>query len=234
MKILFDNLLWSASLSALHENTGYPVTNLRHVFLKKIFKSTAISDTVTIAFASDKIIDSCYLGFTNAASATLTLYNSSMTLLATKTIDIPTLAVSFAAVSGVRYAKIAITATSPALAYLGTAALGEAFTMPDPINDWTPGFVDNSTSEESDDGQYLLNKIPWLRAPVFNFFVESLTDYQEIFDLVAAVERPVFIDPFESNKSMMLPIYGIFSGGISDPVKSDNIFTFSLNVREVR
>ena len=34
MKILFDNLLWNAPLSALHADAGYQVTNLRLFFLK--------------------------------------------------------------------------------------------------------------------------------------------------------------------------------------------------------
>ena len=234
MKILFDNLLWNATLSALHADAGYPVTNLRHFFLKKLFKSTAVSDTVTISFTVDKSIDCCYLALTNAATATLKLYSAAMALLATKTIDIATLAVSFAAVSGVRYATIELAATSPALVYLGTAALGVAYTMPDPRHDWKTGYVDNSVASESADGQYLVNKASVLRAYDLNFFVQDLAEYLEIFALVTAMERPVFVDLFEGARTTALPMYSILDGGITNYSKDHNVHRFSLRPREVR
>jgi hypothetical protein len=234
MKILFDNLLWDATLSALHADAGYPVTNLRHFFLKKLFKSTAVLDTVTIEFAEDESIDCCYLALTNAATATLKLYNAAMGLLATKTIDIATLAVSFAAVSGVRYATIELTATSPALVYLGTAALGVAYAMPDPRHDWKAGYVDNSVASESAGGQYLVNKASALRAYDLNFFVQDFADYLEIFALVTAVERPVFVDLLEGARTTVLPMYSILDGGITNYSKDHNVYRFSLRPREVR
>jgi len=65
MKILFTNLLDTATLSAGGTSVNYPLANLKHPFLKKKFQQTvAISggsisdaDALTLTWTTDQVID---------------------------------------------------------------------------------------------------------------------------------------------------------------------------------
>jgi len=230
MKVLFDNLVNTATLAALHADGSYPVTNIRHVFLKKAFRSTEATDTITVTFAADKIIDSAYLAFTNATAVTMRLYNVGGTLLSTKTIPVATLGLNFTAISAVRSVQVDLTAAVDV--YLGALGIGFAYTMPDPVHDWEPGFQDNSDFQSSDDGQNLINKVAWLGKYPMNFFVQSVAKWLEIRTLLSVMERPVFVDFFENAKSIIPPFYAVIVP--SNPSKSYNVIRFSLEITEAR
>jgi hypothetical protein len=234
MKILFSNLLLTSTPSALHPNGNYPVANLSHAFLKKIYKSTSNVDTITLDWATDQIINCLYCAFTNATTIQVKLYSSVGTLL--KTIDLTAAdpGATFAAVPYVRQAKIEITSPGGALAYLGSIGIGLAYTMPDPLANWKDGSLDNSTKTRSPDGQVLMNKVPPLRRFAANFKVTDYETYLAIKALVDAVSRPVFADVFELAHSKYLPLYCDIDGGFGNPDKGDREFTFSLNLLEAR
>jgi hypothetical protein len=234
MKILFSNLLLTVStLSALHTNADYLVANLAHPFLKKIFKSAAASDSVTLTWATSQVINCIYLGFTNATTLVAYLYDVSDTLLSTIALTASDPGKSFAAVAGVRKAVITITVGS-GVVYLGTIGIGAGYTMPDPIADWKDASLDNSARIRSPDGQSMMNKIPPLRLFASNFKVREYETYLAIKDLVDAVSHPVFADPFELAHDKYLPLYCDIDGGFGNPMKGDRQFTFSLNFLEAR
>jgi hypothetical protein len=230
MRILFENLLLSATLSSVSPNGIYPVTNLAHPFLRKIYKSTANTDTITLSWTADQVIDSCYLGYTNATSCTLKLYSSAGVLLGTQTFTPADMAVHFTAVSGVRSATLTITAS--ATVYLGGIGIGQSYTMPDPLNDWVDTFVDNSTSSSSSYGQVLTNKIDPLRQAVLNFDVSGYDAYSALSTRVAALSRPTFVDLFEKAHDRYLPLYCTITP--SNQAKTDDRFTFTLTLLEAR
>jgi hypothetical protein len=234
MKILFVNDLLTATLSALHADASYPVANLASVFLKKIFKSTQNTDSITLQWAADKIVSCVYAGFTNATAIQARLYNSSDTLLSTINLTASDPGLAFAAVATVRKAVVDITSPGGTDAYLGSIGIGLAYTMPDPLADWTPGGLDNSTKIRSSDGQVLINKVPPLRALDLNFQVSTYEEYAAIKVLVEATSRPVFVDPFELAHTKYLPMYADLDGGFANPGKNDRRFNFSLNLVEAR
>jgi hypothetical protein len=231
MKVLFDNLALSAAISCAHPNANYPATNLQHVFLKKIFKSTANSDTLTITWAADQQIDACYLALSNGSAFELRLYGPTGTLLHTESIPTGSLCALFTKVEGVRSAQLDITASAPA--YLGAVGLGAMYAMPNPVNDWVEGSKDNSSFAESADGQVLENHIAPLRVIPLRFVVATVAEYLAVKAKIDARSRPVFIDVFPVSHSLA-PMYGIFTGRMDSPAKPGNSFTFSLTAREAR
>ena len=233
MKILFINDLLTATLSAANTNASYPVTNLAHVFLKKIYKSSSNVDVVSASWASDRVVNSCFIGFTNAGTAVLKLYNAAGALLSTKSINPTEGAAHFAAVSGVRIATLELTRTIGAI-YLGGVGIGNAYTMPDPLADWKDGTLDSSTKTRSPSGQVLINKVQAMRQMDLNFNVADYAEFSEIKALVDAIDRPVYADVFESAHSKYLALYCDVDGGFGSPGKSDNEFTFSLSLVEAR
>jgi hypothetical protein len=233
MKILFDNLAIIATLSSAHPNSNYPVDNVINPFLKKIYKSTEISDTITMSWTSDQIIDSCFVDLTNATSATLVLKNSSGSTLKTQAITPVDIAVYFDAVSGVRSATLTFSHASDVV-YLGAIGIGLAYTMPIPLSNWKKYPYDLSSKTSSLGGQVQTNKIAPLNKMIFNFKINDRDQYEEISELVGAVSAPVFFDFTNLNHIFCLPYYADIESGFESPDKSDNIFSFTLTFTEAR
>lgn len=76
MKLLYDNKLKSATITATNQNDSFPVSNVTHQFLEKRFQSTTTSTVITILFASDQTISAIALGFHNLSSGSYVLKNS--------------------------------------------------------------------------------------------------------------------------------------------------------------
>jgi len=230
MKALFYNLAWEASLGMIHADPLYPVTNIRHAFLKKVCKSTENTDTIEMSFAADRSIDSIYIGYTNAISIHAELYNASSTLLYECDVPIATLAINFPIVSGVRSVYFEIQALTDI--YIGAIGIGIAYEMPSPVHDWVPNFIDNSNESVSSDGQYLKNYVSPLAKYEMNFVVKGIDTFNEIRSLILSIERPIFIDLFEERRETVKPLYGIIS--MKPNAKSYNTFRFSLTITEAR
>jgi len=72
MKILFENLLSQAILSATDTNTNYPIANLYHPFLRRRWQSNSNTDTITIDATGAVLINSIYLGAGNVVKVNAT------------------------------------------------------------------------------------------------------------------------------------------------------------------
>jgi hypothetical protein len=234
MKILFENGALSATRSSLFPNGNYPLENIAHPFLKKIYKSTADEDTVTLEWTSAKVVNCVYIAFTNAQSIEARLYNADAVLLKIVSLSASDLGSTFLAVAGVRRATFSFVAPTDEYLYVGSIGIGESYAMPDPIADWKDGGLDNSVKGRSKDGQVWISKVPTLRQFGANFKVFSFEEHQEIKALVFALSRPVFVDLFETAHSKMPPLYCDIDGGFANPTKGERQFTFSLTFVEAR
>lgn len=233
MRALFTNQAWTATFAAAHEDSNYPITNVRDDYLNRIFKSTANADTIAITFAAATSVDCVYIALTNAATITLRLYNAANALLATVSVDASELCETFTAVASVKSAQIDFATGSAALVYVGSIGIGAAYSFPAFDVDYSPAPIDNSVIKESRDGQRLVNKIDLLRAYTLSFSVPFAT-YVAIRDLVNAMTRPVFIDLFESSRDVEPVLFGVFDGGLKSIARAQNHVAFSLTPREVR
>lgn len=231
MKILFTNSVLKSTISAVHANTLYPISNIKDSFLKKIFKSTSTTETITISLASVQSINCFFIGFTNATVATIKMYDSGASLLSTKTIDISRGGSCFPVVNYISYMTVELTSTENI--YIGNIATGFAYTMPNPDNDIVKKFVDNSTMYESSDGQRSINKSQVLRFidPSFST-IDDIDIFNEIYNYMVMIDRPVWIDCFENTSNIINPMYATISFKVNS--KSDRIRKISFEATEAR
>ena len=68
MRILFDDLIHDAVITSLNADSSYPVTNLADRYLRRQYKSTRATDTITLTYTADKSIDCLFWGYTNLAN----------------------------------------------------------------------------------------------------------------------------------------------------------------------
>ena len=230
MRVLPNNLVIDSTLSATNANVSYPIANIKHYFLKKIFKATDASTTITATFDTVQNIDCCYIGYTNATVATLKLYSASSVLLATKTINVSTNGGIFSTVQGVKYVTLDLASASNV--YLGTFAVGDSYTMPDPDNNIIKGLLDNSTSYSSTDGQYALNKTQWLKKLELSFTIVGIDLYNEIYALFSQVDRPIWVDIYEELNNAINPYYAQVE--FEEDSQSWHKYTFKLTCTEAR
>ena len=76
MKILFDNLLESATFSSVNASANYPVSNLVDGFLRVRYQAAATTDSIEITPTSAITMNSFYLGYIgNVSSITLRVFS---------------------------------------------------------------------------------------------------------------------------------------------------------------
>lgn len=65
MKILWDNYLKDSTITTDFEDSQYPISNVYHKFLEKVYKPGNLSATITITFPTNRTVSAIALGFTN-------------------------------------------------------------------------------------------------------------------------------------------------------------------------
>ncbi len=134
MRILFENLAKTATLSAGGTSINYPLSNLVHPFLKRKFQQTVtggvilysgspitylgtglssldsnwmpIADALSMAWDADQTIDTVFVGYSNATLFELWLYDSGGAVLSVIYFTNAEMGSVFTPVAGVRSAKL--------------------------------------------------------------------------------------------------------------------------------
>jgi hypothetical protein len=231
MRILFNNLLYNATLTADTVNANYPLSNLKSDHLKKPYKATATSANITITFSAVSSVNCCYIGYTNATAAVVNLYASGGGLLKTETLDTDRGGGVFTSVSSVAYAVLTLAGT--ATIYLGTVGIGSAYKMPLMNNDVVLKPIDGSDREYSTDGQLYINRANILHQLDVTYSFENVDTYNEILALWESLEHPAWVDPYEENTGMINPMFCDITMDDS-PTQTWRWYTWAHNYREVR
>ena len=213
MRILFDDLVRSATLSSTYESANYPAQNLAHVFVKKRYQATASPDTVTIAWAADQAINCIFYGFHNVTGLVFTLKASGGSTLKTVTVSDPDEygAEYFSVVSGVRSVSIAV--TGAAGMYVGKVSMGEYYQAPDPDDGFDEPLTDNTSVVRSPGGQTLATRsVPLLGLSVV-FSGKTRSEWVEFRDLYRSISKgaTIWVDFSEDDHSFMAPLYCAFN-----------------------
>ena len=209
MIVLFDNLIYDATISTDTVDANYPETNLQNDSPSKIYKATQDSAVITIKLDEDSTINCFYLANTNATSASITLYDSDNTLLDTQAVDVDRGGASFTSVEDVSYMILSLSGSD--IIYLGNIGTGSNYTMPNPLNDVIPAPIDNTVRNISDSGVGFFNRVPIQISFSTNFENINRTLYNTIFALWAGLEHPVWVDVYENYDGIMNPMFADMS-----------------------
>lgn len=235
MKVLFNNLVKDATITALSENANYPAENLASQFLKLKYKSTGINDTITVTF-DDSVSASCFFySYTNASSMTVKLYSSSSVLLDTITVDCTysSGAEYFTQYNNVRWFTIEAACPATEDLYIGGIALGLATDFPYPNGTFAKQISDNSSSDSSTDGQTSNQYIEPLTGYVLQFEGVERTTYHTLFELFKQVgSGHIWIDIAEDNHLVYQPLY-CTTKLIESPSREETI-SFKVTFLEAR
>ena len=214
MRISYDNLLKTATISATNENANYPIENVFHRWQRKTFKATT---TTVITAVLDDITDitSVVLDYHNLTSCTVSFYNYADALIDTWAMDMtyntPT---HYGTVIDV--AKVVLTCESIVDIEIGTIFIGDSLYFPIQANQDIP-LRSSDVLSVSSDRQTSGRKGSVTRAGTITIPLLTSTErksIEEVFYEMGLIE-PFFIDLWDDSHSDFEPIYGTFTSEIS-------------------
>ncbi len=257
MRLLLDNILSTATLSSLHEDSNNPLTNLYHAFLRNRYQSEDISDTITIEFPDPVSINSFYFGYTNAESLAIQFLNADgdiilendnfelatedgFTLATEDGFDLigydgeePEQIESFH-FDPITVKTILIYLSGSENVYLGGCGVGTTYAPPSPSDNWIEPLEDRSIVSESQAGQVLQEYVEPLRAYEFSFQLLTRTELNELRQTFIDLGRgkPIWIELVPDHDEI-IPLYGSIN---ADPGtdRARMLLSFTLKFKEAR
>jgi hypothetical protein len=238
MKVLFTNAAESATISATSVNTAYPISNIVHQFLRKVFKAAASSTTINIVFSAATLINCLYFGYHNLTSLVITLKNAGGVTIYTTTISNPedVFALHLGSVYSVSSISIVATCASGSVVRIGGIACGTELTFPDPDSTSTYTHTDNSSSSSSPGGQILTNNFAPLRKETYTFTSISGDEFNSInlaYETIG-IGAHIWADFYESSHAPRTPMYCVITDTPSFDREEQNKYTGSITFQEAR
>lgn len=249
MKILFENLLSTATISSTNALANYPVQNLYHPFLRKRWQASGGENTITIVFNEPKVCNCFYFSWTNSG-LTIKLYsngtivhefNGSKTayhfdpVVITRVEIVALSVIPIATENGNIIATdlfAEIVSSGEFGTFIGGIGIGNEYSLPPPMSFWSESFDDRSIVSESDNGQVLYEYIEPLRQYDFTIELLNRTDTRQLqYQYLAYGQgKPVWID-FETDE--LQPMYCRLTGTIETD-KNKRQYKTKIKIKEAR
>lgn len=214
MRISYDNLLKTATLTATNENANYPVENVYHRWQRKTFKAT--TNTVITAILDDVVsLSSVILDYHNLTSCSVSFYNYADTLIDTWAMDCSfNTSAQYGEIADV--AKVVFTCESIVDIEIGTIFVGQSLYFPIQANQDIP-LKSSDVLSVSSDRQTSGRKGSVTRAGTITIPLLTSAErksIEEVFYEMGLIE-PFFIDLWDTSHTDFEPIYGTFTSEIS-------------------
>jgi hypothetical protein len=214
MRISYDNLLKTATLTATNENANYPIENVYHRWQRKTFKA---SDTSIIDIALDDVADitSVIIDYHNLTDCTVDFYDSLDGVIDTWVMDMSyNCSARYGLVPDV--SRMVITCASIVDIEIGSIFVGPSLYFPIESNQSIPLKSSDSVAVSSD-RQTSGRKGSVTRAGTITIPLLTSTQRKSIegvFYEMGLIE-PFFIDLWDTSHSDFEPLYGTFTSEIS-------------------
>lgn len=221
MKILFENKLLddNAVLSSDVVSSNYPLSNLKNrVLTRRSQVETSGNDLVIeISLTEAKTINCLGFSYTNGEKISVVI--DSVSYFTDKDIDYRTNMLYF---DDVEASLIEVTISgSEDYLYLGGLAIGEVYTMPDPLYESGEGLLDNNALVSNTYGISYQTEGAILENPAYSFAGLSRATRNELREVYPGLGSIVWLDAFEDSTNFEEPLYCTIS----------TIFTFTPNAR---
>ena len=213
MRILYDNLLESATLAATNEDANYPVENIHNNSLKIRFQADTNSTVITATLASASTVSTFAFGNHNISTVAVQLTDS---VAATTTYNYTASDLQFSsdnkkaiiyetAVSDI--VEIEYTITSAVATYVGGLYAGQYLQMPEFAINPKIGKKSTGSTQKSRGG--VAFDVPGVTLETFSctFDNGSITDLNAQQAWFAAVQtyKPTWYDRWESDDPQIFP-----------------------------
>ena len=214
MRISYDDLLKTATLTATNENANYPVGNIFHRWQRKTFKAT--TTTVITAVLDDiTAISSVLLDYHNLTSCSVAFYDYADALIDTWAMDVSyNCSAQYGTVVDV--AKIIYACESIVDIEIGTIFVGDSLYFPIQANQDIPlkssDVVTTSSDRQTSGRKGSVTRAGTITIPLLTSAERK--SIEEVFYEMGLIE-PFFIDLWDNSHTDFEPVYGTFTSEIS-------------------
>jgi hypothetical protein len=237
VKILFNNVLRTATYAAVNASANFPAANLADDFLRVRYQSTATTDSITITLAETAAVDSFYFGYMrDVTGITVTFRNSGGAAIGAADFSSyageAAVVAHFTQIDGVAEVIIDLTGSSSSF-YVGGVAAGVAVEMPNPDAAWEDAFTDNSILVRSPAGQVQQQYIEPYSRFLFSWVGVTIAKFTEVKAAAISVSsRPVWVTFFEESLDEYPP--GYYTAIIGNPQRERREYRFTFTFEEAR
>jgi len=232
MRIMYDNLLKTATLTATNENVNYPIANVFHKWKRKVFKSSVATSVITAVLDTPTTISAVAFAYHNLLSGTVAFYDSSDSLLDTWTLDVSLDTQSqYGTVADV--AKVVFSLASLTTISLGSLFVGDSiYSMKESTQDIPLASTDSVTS--SSDSQVSGRGGSVTRSGTITIPLLSSDERKaiELAFVTCGMIQPFFLDLWDSSHAHFSPVYGVFNSDLTVTHEWD-FDSISFNFKEV-
>lgn len=263
MRILADNALDRATITATNESVNYPPENLVHDFLQARMQFVSGTDnTITITFDDPETVNCLFFAYHNLGYMNIKVYAEAVLLEETQVgvggliytedledtitfmdgsdeyfidgIQVQSEAVYFASTYQ-NVTSIVLEVFGPENSYIGGLGVGQYYQAPNPLSDHTEGHADNSVSTRSPYGQSAQTKIPPFDTGAYTFrgYIRSLWSAMRDLYMSLGAGAHVWVDFNEGNHDFKLPKYCTWDF-LSESSKFGNYYQWEVRFTEAR
>jgi hypothetical protein len=234
MKIAYDNLLESATITSTSENANYPVENLYHNWKRKYFQAgdDVLSLTLTLEWSIPQTIEAICIAYHNLDGATATFYDGSDVVLDTWTISVDyDTDMTYGSQTGVY--KIELALSAPVTIYLGNLFVGEVIQNPKSADQDIPLYSSDVVSSSSD-RQIAGRKGSVTRGGSISIPLLTSAERKEIESIFydRGKIEPFYLDLWDLSHADFEPLYCVFESDIQGSHKEEGD-TVSFDIKEV-
>lgn len=235
MRVLTDNKCKLATLTSLNADPNYPLSNVIHRYLTKVYRTTAsTTDTITIEFDDLQDIDCIVVDYNNLSALTAKLYSGASVLLDTQVLTPSDIMHYFTQVDDVKTIELELT-TIASYIEIGGISAGLKVDMPSSKASFKKIIGDRSRGNKTEGGQLNGRKIKKLQGYTFTIPVALISDIDIIENIINDVQKVnnFWFDLFEDSHATYLPFYASFTA-IREATRSSKGlgYNFSFSVEE--
>lgn len=236
MKLLYDNKLKAATITATNQNDSFPVSNVTHQFLEKRFQSTTTSSVITILFTADQTISAIGLGFHNLSSGSYVLKNSGGSTLLSGSLAVAyETDITYFTATACR--SIELTLTSSSVMYVGGIIADNPIYFEYHNIDPRFDYLGQDSSSLTRSGQalgYKTKRLNKYRAVLGHL---TLAQKQSLYDMLDTVGNSdtFFADLYDEAHTEARPLFCKLEGdGVFRRQSSSNDYVYTVVLQEAR
>jgi len=214
MRISYDNLLKTATLTATNENPNYLIENVYHRWQRKTFKATTTT-AITAVLDDITAITSVVLDYHNLTSCSVAFYDYADALIDTWTMDMTyNTPAQYGSVADV--AKVVLACESFVDIEIGTIFIGDSLYFPIQAGQDIPlrssDVVSTSSDRQTSGRKGSVTRAGTITIPLLTSAERK--SIEEVFYEMGLIE-PFFIDLWDNSHLAFEPLYGTFTSEIS-------------------
>lgn len=236
MKLMYNNRLKTATITATNENDRFPVTNTTHQFLEKRFQSTTTSSVITMELAENATISAIAIGFHNIDSGTYTLKDSGGSTVLTGSLDV-VYETDITYFTATECRTIELELTSLSALYVGGLSVDNPLYFVYHNIDPTFSYEGQDTSSQTKGGQALGSKAKRLNMYQAILGTVTLDQKKELYNMLDVVGNSLtfFADLYDEDHEEARPVFCKLEGNGVFPKQSlSRDYSYTVVLKECR